>query len=165
MVANPTVEIRDGATRQDMAARELTSVGFQNFVVDAGGDLYLSGRNANDEPWSVGIRHPRDEHGLLETLRVSDTAVCTSGDYERRAPARDPDGAGGIDYHIVDPRIAASPRETASVTVLAPSAMVADALATTAFVLGPSDGIALLERQGVAGLIISTTLERFTTGL
>src|SRR5206468_12517149 len=126
------------------------------FVVDAGGDLCLSGHNANDEPWSVGIRHPRDGHGLVETLRVSDIAVCTSGDYQRRALPRDSDGAYDVDYHIVDPRIAASPRETASVTVLAPSAMVADALATTAFVLGPRDGIAFLECQGVSGLIIST---------
>jgi thiamine biosynthesis lipoprotein len=51
----------------------------------------------------------------------------------------------------------------ASVTVLAPTAMVADALATAAFVLGPAEGIRLLERQNVNGLIVTTTMERFST--
>ena len=51
----------------------------------------------------------------------------------------------------------------ASATVQASSAMVADALATAAFVLGPDDGIALLERQGVDGIIFTPSLERFQT--
>ena len=60
----------------DMATRELSA--FRNFAIDAGGDLYLGGCNAAGEPWSVGIRHPRHEHELIDTLRVSNTAVCTS---------------------------------------------------------------------------------------
>ena len=139
----------------DMAARELEP--FENFAIDAGGDLYLGGRNADGKPWSVGIRHPRDEHELIETLRVSDVAVCTSGDYERHSPS----GAAG--HHILDPRTGASATAAASVTVLAPSAMVADALATAAFVLGPADGLQLLERHGVDGLIVTPALERFAT--
>jgi thiamine biosynthesis lipoprotein len=132
----------------DMAARELQP--FANFAIDAGGDLYFGGCNADGKPWSVGIRHPRDEHGLLATLRVSDTAVCTSGDYEQS-------------HHIVDPRTGEPATGAASVTVLAPSAMVADALATAAFVLGPGDGLPLLERHGVHGLIVTPALERFAT--
>jgi thiamine biosynthesis lipoprotein len=139
----------------DMAARELQP--FENFAIDSGGDLYLAGCNANGEPWSVGIRHPRDEQQLIETLRVSGVAVCTSGDYERRSPG----GEGG--HHIIDPRTGASATAVASATVLAPSAMVADALATAAFVLGPADGIDLLERHGVDGMILTPALERFTT--
>jgi thiamine biosynthesis lipoprotein len=83
--------------------------------------------------------------------------VCTSGDYERRSESI----AG--EHHIVDPRTRASPRVAASATVSAPTAMVADALATAAFVLGPDHGIALLERQGVDGLIVTPSLERFQT--
>jgi len=139
----------------DMAARELEPFG--NFAVDAGGDLYLGGSNADGERWSVGIRHPREEGALIETLRVSNTAVCTSGDYERRAS-----GAEG-DHHILDPRSGESASAVASATVLGPSAMVADALATAAFVLGPADGIALLERHGVEGLLVTPSLERFAT--
>ena len=136
----------------DTAARELAP--FENFAIDAGGDLYLAGRNAKGEPWSVGIRHPRAEGELIETLHVSDAAVCTSGDYERRST----DG-----HHIFDPRTGHSADACASVTVVADSAMVADALGTAAFVLGPERGIELLRKQGVRGLIFTTALKRFET--
>lgn len=139
----------------DMAARELEA--FENFAIDAGGDLYLGGCNADGKPWSVGIRHPRDEHQLIDTLWVSNTAVCTSGDYERRSAGDD------ADHHIIDPRTGTSANALASVTVVAPSAMLADALGTAAFVLGPTDGLALLERHGVEGLLVTPTLERFMT--
>jgi thiamine biosynthesis lipoprotein len=135
----------------DMAARELQP--FENFAIDAGGDLYFGGRNAVGQPWSVGIRHPRED-SLLETLHLSDVAVCTSGDYERQTDAG---------HHILDPRGGGSANAVASATVLAPSAMVADTLATASFVLGPIDGIALLERHGVEGLLVTPSLDRFST--
>lgn len=140
----------------DMAARELAP--FVNFAVDAGGDLYLGGCNASGEPWSVGIRHPREPE-LIERVFVSDIAVCTSGDYERIGRA----GGDEPGHHILDPQTRRSSAAAASVTVLAPAAMVADALATAAFVLGPARGLALLERHGVDGLIVTPDLERFTT--
>jgi thiamine biosynthesis lipoprotein len=131
----------------DLATRELRS--FQNFAIDAGGDLYLGGCNPDGEPWSIGIRHPRSDHELIDSLRISDRAVCTSGDYERRAAA-DEEG-----HHILDPRTGSSANAVASVTVIAPTAMLADALATAAFVLGPGEGIQLFDRLGVDGLIVS----------
>ena len=143
----------------DMAAKELREDGYENFTVDAGGDLYFAGSNAAGEPWSVGIRHPRREGELIETLRVSNVAVCTSGDYERRASG----GGSAIDHHIIDPRTGASANRCASVTTLASSAMIADALGTAAFVLGPIDGLALLERHGIDAVIVSPELERVAT--
>lgn len=139
----------------DMAARELEH--FEHYAIDAGGDLYLAGCGPHGEPWSVGIRHPRRDCELIEWLCVSDMAVCTSGDYERGSTGE----AGG--HHILDPRTSASASAAASVTVVAPTAMSADALATAAFVLGPTDGIQLLERQSVNGLIVSPSLERYAT--
>lgn len=139
----------------DLAARELQP--FANFAIDAGGDLYLGGRNPNGEPWSIGIRHPRRDNELIDSIRVSDRAVCTSGDYERPAS----DEAGG--HHILDPRTGVSAQTVASVTVVAATAILADAVATAAFVLGPAAGIRLFERLGVDGLIISPALERFAT--
>jgi FAD:protein FMN transferase len=133
----------------DLAARELQP--FEDFLIDAGGDLFLGGRNPKGDPWSVGIRHPRAGGRMIETLRVTGRAVCTSGDYERRAPA------GG--HHILDPSRGESAELSASVTVLASSAMLADALSTAAFVLGPAAGIALLEEHGVDGVIVSPELE------
>ena len=132
----------------DTAARELEP--FRDFAIDAGGDLYMGGFNPQGTAWSVGIRHPRRDRELIDSLRVSNQAVCTSGDYERP-------------HHIVDPRTGTTCHSVASATVVAPSAMLADALATAAFVLGPSEGITFLNRMGVEGLILTPELERFET--
>jgi thiamine biosynthesis lipoprotein len=137
----------------DAAARELAP--FQDFAIDAGGDLYMGGCNPRGAPWTVGIRHPRREGELIDSLQVSNQAVCTSGDYERR------DNAGG--HHILDPRTAEPARAAASATVIASGAMLADALATAAFVLGPVEGIAFLDRMGVDGLIVTPELNRYET--
>jgi thiamine biosynthesis lipoprotein len=133
----------------DTAARELAP--FRDFAIDAGGDLYLGGMNPQGEPWSAGIDHPRRDGELIESLRISDKAVCTSGDYERG-------------WHILDPRSGEPATAVASVTVIAESAMLADALATAAFVLGPVGGIDLLNRLGVDGLIVTPELQRYETG-
>ena len=136
----------------DMAARELMP--FRDFAIDAGGDLYLGGRNADGELWSVGIRHPRLDGQLIDVLRVSDKAVCTSGDYERTTDEG---------HHILDPRTGTAAQGTASATVVAPTAMLADAVATAAFVLGPVAGIELCDSLGLEGLILTANLDRHET--
>jgi thiamine biosynthesis lipoprotein len=160
MLARPIVLDLGGVAKGlavDLAARELAPL--ENFAVNAGGDLFLAGANARGEPWAIGIQHPREPEQLIETLHLSNTAVCTSGDYERGA-------------HIVDPRhgraVEASRGDDgsarlASVSVIAPSAMVADALGTAAFVLGPIDGAAFLRSQDVRGILFTDTLERIDT--
>ena len=137
----------------DLAVQELAPLG--DFLIDAGGDVYASGLNENERPWAVGIRHPRNPDALIDTLHVSNSAVCTSGDYDRR-------GTNDVS-HIMDPRTGDAASGVASATVMAPSAMVADGLATAAFVLGPRDGIALLERNSALGFLITPSLERFAT--
>jgi thiamine biosynthesis lipoprotein len=139
----------------DMAARELRS--FPSFAINAGGDLFLGGLNPEGLPWSIGIRHPREDDALIDSVVVSNRAVCTSGDYERRSTGED-DG-----HHIIDPRSGGSADAVASVTVVAQTAMLADALATAAFVLGPESGIQLLEYMGVEGLIVTPALDRYET--
>jgi thiamine biosynthesis lipoprotein len=137
----------------DAAARELQP--YTDFAIDAGGDLFLGGCNPRGLPWTIGIRHPRTEGALIDSFRISDRAVCTSGDYERLAPNGAP--------HILDPRSGAAAAGIASVTVIAPTALAADALATAAFVLGPTEGLDLLVRHGAEGLVVSAGLERFET--
>ncbi len=132
----------------DTAARELQP--FRDYAIDAGGDLFLAGLNPHGAPWSVGIRHPRREGELVQTLHISNKAVCTSGDYERGD-------------HIVDARTHRAATAVASATVVADSAMLADALATAVFVLGPAPGLELLARLGVEGLIITPQMERYET--
>jgi thiamine biosynthesis lipoprotein len=144
----------------DAASRELAPL--RDFAIDAGGDLYLGGSSRRRTPWEIGIRHPRRDGETIASVRVSNQAVCTSGDYERRSP----DGSD----HIMDPRgpkgpvIRANPSQVASATVVAPGAMLADGLSTAAFVLGPVHGMELLNRLGVEGLLVTSDLQQYETG-
>lgn len=138
----------------DLAARELAAA--PGFAIDAGGDLYVHGVNPEGRPWRIGIRHPRAAGQVLGTVEVSDVAVCTSGDYERVA-----EGADG--HHILDPRSGSSVEAVASVTVIGPTAMAADAVGTAAFVLGPARGRRFVEQQGLAALIVTPALQEYPT--
>jgi len=138
----------------DLAARELR--GFAGCAIDAGGDIYAGGRNATQSPWSIGIRHPHRDDELVDVLRVSNAAVCTTSGSERPAP-------DGVGHHVFDPRRRTPSTVAASVSVVASTAMVADAFATAAFVLGPAEGIAFLERHHVDGVIFSPGMDRFAT--
>ena len=139
----------------DLALRELA--GFAGCAIDAGGDVAVRGRNGSGTPWRIGIRHPRRPDTLCTSLCLGDGAVCTSGDYERRAPG--PDGGS----HLLDPRDGAPAADVASCTVVAPNAMMADALGTAACVLGPGFAVSWLERQGVEAVLYSPAMERFAT--
>jgi len=138
----------------DLAARELAA--FERYAIEAGGDLYAGGADGRTAPWQVGIRHPRAEETLLGTVAVMNAAVCTSGDYERS-------GGPAGEHHLLDPRTGHSPQGVASVTVIAPTAMVADALGTAAFILGAAEGLNMLTEQGVDGLFVTDTGAVHTT--
>ena len=138
----------------DLAARELRPL--VDFGIDAGGDLFLGGHRPDGRDWSVGIRHPYRDDVLLGTVRATSEAVCTSGQYERQ---RDHHGRP----HIVDPRGAGTCDSLVSVTVIAPTAMLADALATAVFVLGPIAGRQLLDRMGLCGVLCTSTLDCIVT--
>lgn len=145
----------------DMAVQELRPL--ENFVVDAGGDLYCGGHNAAEQPWTIGIRHPRERNALLTRVAITDAALCTSGDYERRvAEGAVADVADG-EHHVLDPSTGASPRDVISASVIAPTAMVADALGTAAFVLGCAEGLALLEHHDLRACLVDAQLVRHTT--
>jgi thiamine biosynthesis lipoprotein len=129
----------------DLAAQALGS--YASFSIDAGGDVYLGGCKAGGGPWTAGIRHPYQPDTMIATVPVSNMAACTSATYERGE-------------HLVDPRGARARQSSAddrlaSATVLARTAMVADARATAAFVLGASDGYAFLQRECVEGLLVT----------
>lgn len=124
----------------DRASSTLQKGGVQTFLVNAGGDLKVQGAKEKGVPWIIGIRHPRLSSELIAKLKPHQAAVATSGDYEKFFLH------GGQRYHhILNPSTGLPARECQSVTVMAPSAMDADAVATTVFVLGPKRGFSLLE--------------------
>jgi thiamine biosynthesis lipoprotein len=138
----------------DLAARELSA--FDDFCIDAGGDIFARRRNGRGRPWRIGVRDPRSLDAVAYVVEASGEAVCTSGDYERRT-------VDGLEHHLVDPRTGRSARALASVTVVAPTAMAADGLATAAFILGPARGLQLLEREAVGGVLIAPSGDVYTT--
>jgi thiamine biosynthesis lipoprotein len=124
----------------DAGVKILRGHGFENVLVEAGGDLLASGYKAAEVPWKIGIQSPRKgRSGLMQILSVKNQGVATSGDYMQ---SYSPDFAN---HHIIDPRCGRSPREIASVTVIAPTATLADGLSTTLMVLGPEAGTRLMK--------------------
>jgi thiamine biosynthesis lipoprotein len=140
----------------DAAVEDLHEHGYENVLVEAGGDLVGNGRSADGTPWRVGVILPRASQlpQLLATLSVTSQAVATSGDYMNSFTA------DFSRHHIIDPRTGSSPPESASVTVLAPNAAMADALSTGLMVMGPEEGLALVNRlPGVEALFVSKELQ------
>ena len=134
----------------DRAVAILRARGVTSAAVNAGGDIGVLG-SKQGRPWRIGVQHPRRPGEVLATLEAVDRAVVTSGDYERSFEQ------GGRRYHhLFDPRSGYPADRCQSVTVLAPEAMLADALATAVFVLGPEAGLALLhDYPGVDALIVA----------
>ena len=134
----------------DRAMEKLMARGIRKAIIDAGGDLRVIGTRPGKDFWRIGVQHPRDPGALIFTFELRDTAIVTSGDYERFFVA------DGVRYHhILNPLTGQPARSCQSVTVLAPTASEADACATAAFVLGPSEGLAFLRgRPGVRGVIV-----------
>jgi thiamine biosynthesis lipoprotein len=106
-----------------VASDRLAAAGCANHCLNAGGDVRLRGEAAPGEAWRVGIRHPWEDRKLAWVLAVRDSAVATSGVYERG-------------YHVVDPRRGEPATDLRSVTVVGPDLGLADAYATAALAMG-----------------------------
>jgi len=129
----------------DAAREALRSHGIANALIDAGEYASL-GRSERGQAWTLGIEDPHDEQRLVATLRGDGRAVATSAD-NRSAFTAD-----HKHHHIFDPATGDSPPDLSSVTVLAPSAMMADALTKVMFVAGPQQIPQLAKRWQVGVL-------------
>lgn len=132
----------------DQAARQLRACA--PVLVDAGGDIAISGPRQGGAPWAVGVADPHNPEALIEVLLVPAGGVATSGrDYRRWLRG------GREQHHIIDPRTG-RPAETdvLSATVVGPSALAAEVAAKAALILGGEQGMAwLAERPELAGLL------------
>ena len=124
----------------DQALQIVSDCGIAEAMISAGGDSRILGRKRG-KPWMIGIQHPRKENDVALVLPLSDTAVSTSGDYERYFIRED----GHRVHHIINPSTGRSADNSWSATVIGPDAMTTDALSTTVFILGAEKGIALIE--------------------
>jgi len=134
----------------DAAIKVLKEKNVKSAMVNAGGDIYVLGRKQG-KPWRIGIRHPRKEGEILGIVEVEDRAIVTSGDYERFFFSE-----GKRYHHIFNPKTGYPAEECQSVTIVAKKATFADGLATGVFVLGPKEGMDLIESlEEVEGVIVS----------
>ncbi|MFO1485250.1 MAG: FAD:protein FMN transferase [Verrucomicrobiaceae bacterium] len=121
----------------DAAMRVMRAHGVEHALIDAG-EFSAHGNNAENARWRIGIQHPRERDAFAALAQLENRCLATSGDYET---------AFSDDFsrhHILDPHSGESPAELASVSVLAPTAMAADALSTALFVLGAKRGMEFL---------------------
>ncbi len=135
----------------DEAATVLNQAGIQHFLVQAGGDLFISGNKPDGSLFKVGIRDPRgkSKEDYFAKIEVKNHAFSTAGDYERSF-IKD----GKRYHHIIDPRTGYPSVLSRSVTVWARNAFLADALDDAVFLLGPEKGLKLLETLDDCGAVI-----------
>jgi len=135
----------------DRIADWLEDAGLHDYLVEVGGELRLAGRNASNEKWAIGIEVPvADQRRPHTVIRLTDTAVATSGDYRNYFEV------DGKRYsHTIDTRTGRPVTHSlASVTVLDESGYRADALATALLVMGPKKGMELATREQLAVLFL-----------
>ena len=129
-ILDPSGLVKGWAIRH--AARLARETGHIDYWIEAGGDIQVAGKNAEGDPWRVGIRHPFDEREIVKVLRLSDCGVATSGNYVRGD-------------HIYNPHTGKpAPSGLVSTTVVASDVYEADRFATAAFAMG-AEGIAFIE--------------------
>ena len=144
----------------DKAIEALKKNGIKRALVNAGGDLYTLGTDPQGEKWQIGVQDPREEDKIIDIIKVKDKAVATSGDYRRYFTLE-----GKRFSHIVNPKTGLTVQDVPmSVTIIGPDATTTDALSTGVFVLGPKEGMKLIDSlPEVEGMIISEGMKKITS--
>jgi thiamine biosynthesis lipoprotein len=134
----------------DRASEILTKNQIKNYLINAGGDIRAVGSRRDNKAWSVAIQDPKKEKQYPDVIRLTDSAIATSGNYEVYFDREK------MFHHIVDPRTGLSPRLSSSVSVIARTVMDADALSTSAFVMKPTNANRFINSlQGCECLVIA----------
>jgi Membrane-associated lipoprotein involved in thiamine biosynthesis len=143
----------------DRAKQVLQNLGIKAGIVNAAGDLTTWGMQSSDRPWTIGIADPNQSELPFSSLNISNMAIATSGNYEKFATI------DGRKYsHTIDPKTGLPVSGIKSVTIICPSAELADALATPVVVMGVNVGLDLINQlQHVACIIIDDEDRLYTS--
>ena len=143
----------------DRAKNILQQRGVKSGVVNAAGDLITWGKQACGKPWTVGIADPNAKHHPFSYLNISDMAVVTSGSYEKYVVIE------GKKYSdTIDPKTGFPVSGIKSVTIICPSAELADAMATPVVVMGTGPGLDLINQiKNIACIIIDDDNNLYTS--
>jgi len=143
----------------DKAKLILQQMGISSGIVNAAGDLVTWGTQLNGHPWTVGIADPEQTDRPFSSLKISNMAIATSGSYEKYVTI------GGKRYsHTIDPKTGLPVSGVKSVSIICPSAELADALATPVVVMGVKVGLELINQiKQVACIVIDDHDQVFTS--
>lgn len=142
----------------DAASAELTRLGATNHLIDAGGDIRVSGRREDGQPWQIAVRDPFGSERPVAQAAMTSGAMATSGASQTLS------GPHGLLHHLVDPHSGRCPLGLAAVSVRAPSVALADALATAFFVSPPDRSLALVRTlPGSEALLVTRDGARLAT--
>lgn len=136
----------------DQVANILEAKGIKDYLVEIGGEMRLAGKKANGQPWRIAVEKPvSSERAIQRLISVGNNAVATAGDY-RNFYERN-----GVRYsHLINPKTGYPIQHNlVSVTVIHPSSMTADGLATAINVMGPERGLAMAQSNKLAVLLIT----------
>lgn len=143
----------------DKAKIVLQKLGIKSGIVNAAGDLITWGTQANGDPWTVGIADPEQTDRPFSALKISDMAIATSGSYEKYVTIN-----GKRYSHTIDPKTGLPVSGVKSVSIICPSAELADALATPVVVMGVKVGLELINQiKHVACIVIDDNDRVFTS--
>jgi thiamine biosynthesis lipoprotein len=138
----------------DLIRDYIRGEGYENFLIDAGGDIYVSGKNAQRKLWRIAIQDPVNKTGYRGILEKKDIAIVTSGDYERFF-IKD----GRRYSHLFNPKTGFPADDLKSVTILLPDTAAADAVATAVYVMGSEKGFNFLKEHEIEGYLIFTSAD------
>lgn len=123
--------------------------GITQALINLGGDIAALGNHPNGRPWNIGIRHPRKQDGVLGSLELSDSALATSGDYERYFEFE-----GARYCHIINPKTGYPASAIQSVSVVHKSCLVAGTLSTIAMLKTSAEAKELLDRHATPYILV-----------
>ncbi|WP_229130352.1 FAD:protein FMN transferase [Ancylomarina sp. 16SWW S1-10-2] len=157
------MKIGFGAIGKGYAANKaldiMSKMNLTGALVNASGDLISWGKDEGGKDWKIGIVNPKQKGRVFSWLSINETAVVTSGNYEKFVTIN-----GQRYSHIIDPRTGYPVKGLSSVSIICPNAELADALATSVFVLGKDKGLELINRlKGIECLMITDKQELFTS--
>ena len=134
----------------DKAKALLIEKGVKAGIINASGDLNAWGKQANGTDWMVAITNPLNKNKVFSWLPINDSAIVTSGNYEKFI------SFNGIRYsHIIDPRTGYPSTGIISTSIMTSNAELADAISTSVFVMGVETGLDFINQlKGVDCIII-----------
>ena len=160
---NKGMKIGFGAIGKGYAANKalgiMSKLGLDGALVNASGDLISWGKDEGGKSWKIGISNPKQKDQIFSWLNIDETAIVTSGNYEKFVTIN-----GERFSHIIDPRTGYPVKGLSSVSIICPNAELADALATSVFVLGKEAGLKLINNlKGIECILVTDDQKMMTS--